>query len=172
MHNLFRIYMSRMSVVVCSIKHGKALKETAVFREFEFQAATSEAEKWSQCGRTKNCSSLNGHTKIAPKTNQASCVPGLVPRFNYIKAKVMPNYENGKWLLRKIIGLGAWLIGLTVKRDICWCLWLMRSTVSVNWQTAAGAVELWRRQSWAEPGASGGINTQRRRVYLVCFLRL
>ena len=139
-----------MSVVVCSIKHGKALKETAVLRDFEFQAANSEAEKWSQCGWTKNCNSLNGHTKLAPKASQANWLPGLVPRFNYIKVKVMPNYENGRfeWLLRKIIGLGLWLTGLTVQRDICWCLWLMHSTDWNYWKSCFSTAEQLLINKW------------------------
>ena len=31
------------------------------------QAATSEAEKWSRHGSVKNCSSSNGHLRLAPK---------------------------------------------------------------------------------------------------------
>lgn len=35
-------------------------------------------------------------------------------------------------------------------------------------QTSAGAGKFWRRQSWAEPRASRGINTQIRGEHRVC----
>ena len=38
----------------------------------------------------------------------------------------------------------------------------------INWPTAAGAGELWRRQQWAEPRAFGGMDS--RRVHCKCRL--
>lgn len=49
------------------------------------------------------------------------------------------------------------------------CFGLTSDPVSINRQMAAEVDDLWRRQLWAEPGASGEINTKTPREFVLSF---